>query len=231
MSERPTAIDRLRSPEAVLTRSDLRDLGWERRAVDAIVRGCPVVALPGYSRPVVLVRDYLELLERSTYRGIECDSSEEGSLDRRSQTSRAGLWRPRFPFPLGTMGCRPGTLPRPRGRVSLGTRGRRPPHGRVAPAPSYPPSSKELMRGRQETCVYGGRPSACKILGMPETLDRLRLRSRSISSAIDDRVAGRDEPKGKNAINPSSAAKEPAPLLRLRYLGPTEFRLAHVVAC
>jgi len=66
---RPTAADRLANPDAVLTRSDLRELGWERRAVDAIVRGCPVVAVPGYSRPVVLVRDYLELLERSTYRG------------------------------------------------------------------------------------------------------------------------------------------------------------------
>jgi len=65
---RPTAADRLANPDAVLTRSDLRELGWERRAVDAIVRGCPVVAVPGYSRPVVLVRDYLELLERSTYR-------------------------------------------------------------------------------------------------------------------------------------------------------------------
>jgi hypothetical protein len=28
-----------------------------------------VVVLPGYSRPLVLVRDYLELVERSTYRG------------------------------------------------------------------------------------------------------------------------------------------------------------------
>lgn len=69
MKARPTAADRLANPDAVLTRSDLRELGWERRAVDAIVRGCPVVAVPGYSRPVVLVRDYLELLERSTYRG------------------------------------------------------------------------------------------------------------------------------------------------------------------
>ncbi len=68
MSARPTAADRLANPDAVLTRSDFRDLDWERRAVDAIVRGCPVVAVPGYSRPVVLVRDYLELLERSTYR-------------------------------------------------------------------------------------------------------------------------------------------------------------------
>ena len=39
------------------------------RAVDAVFRACPVVVLPGYSRPVVQVRDYLELLDRSTYDG------------------------------------------------------------------------------------------------------------------------------------------------------------------
>lgn len=66
---RPTAADRLTNPDAVLTRSDLRELGWERRAVDAIVRGCPAVALPGYSRTVILVRDYLAFLEEHTYRG------------------------------------------------------------------------------------------------------------------------------------------------------------------
>jgi hypothetical protein len=32
---------RLENPEAVLTRTDLRDLGYERRAVDAIFRACP----------------------------------------------------------------------------------------------------------------------------------------------------------------------------------------------
>ena len=69
MPDRPTASERLSNLDAVLTRSDLRELGWERRAVDAIVRACGVVAVPGYSRPVILVRDYLELLERSTYRG------------------------------------------------------------------------------------------------------------------------------------------------------------------
>lgn len=69
MSQRPPAADRLANPDAVLTRTDLRELGWERRAVDAIVRGCPAVAIPGYSRTVVLVRDYLELVEASTFRG------------------------------------------------------------------------------------------------------------------------------------------------------------------
>jgi hypothetical protein len=69
MSERPAPADRLTNPDAVLTRSDLRELGWERRAVDAIVRACPAVAIPGYSRAVILVRDYLELIESSTFRG------------------------------------------------------------------------------------------------------------------------------------------------------------------
>ena len=59
---------RLENPSGVLSRTDLRELGWERRAVDAIVRACPAVAIPGYSRTVILVGDYLELVEASTYR-------------------------------------------------------------------------------------------------------------------------------------------------------------------
>jgi hypothetical protein len=65
----PTAIERLENPAAVLSRSDLRELGLERRAVDAVFRACPVVALPGYSRPLIRVADYLALLERSTFDG------------------------------------------------------------------------------------------------------------------------------------------------------------------
>jgi hypothetical protein len=38
-------------------------------AVDAIFRACHVVVLPGYSRPVVKVADYLGLLEQHTYDG------------------------------------------------------------------------------------------------------------------------------------------------------------------
>jgi hypothetical protein len=66
---RPSAAERLANPDAVLSRSDLRELGYERRAVDAVFRACPIVALPGYSRPVIAVRDYLALLERSTFDG------------------------------------------------------------------------------------------------------------------------------------------------------------------
>jgi hypothetical protein len=63
----PSASDRLRNPDALLTRSDLRELGLERRAVDAVFRACPVVELPGYARPLIRVEDYRRLLADSTY--------------------------------------------------------------------------------------------------------------------------------------------------------------------
>ena len=66
---RPAASELLTTPGALLSRSHLRELGLERRAVDAVFRACPVVAFPGYSRPVILVRDYLALLDDSTYDG------------------------------------------------------------------------------------------------------------------------------------------------------------------
>jgi hypothetical protein len=65
----PAPSARLRNPDALLSRTDLRELGLERRAVDAVFRALPVVVLPGYSRPLVRVSAYLELLERSTYDG------------------------------------------------------------------------------------------------------------------------------------------------------------------
>ena len=43
----PTPIERLSNPDAVLTRSNLRELGYERGAVDAIFRACPVESWPG----------------------------------------------------------------------------------------------------------------------------------------------------------------------------------------
>ncbi len=64
---RPTADELLGRPDALLTRSHLRELGLERRAVDAVFRALPVLALPGYSRPLVKVADYLELVEQNTY--------------------------------------------------------------------------------------------------------------------------------------------------------------------
>jgi hypothetical protein len=62
-----TVQERLANPAGVLSRTDLRELGWPRRGVDAVMRGCPSIYLPGYSRPVVLVRDYLAFLEQHTY--------------------------------------------------------------------------------------------------------------------------------------------------------------------
>ena len=67
MSERLLTA-RLSMPEALLSRTDLAELGLPRRAVDAVFRACPVVALPGFARPFVKVADYLELVESSTYR-------------------------------------------------------------------------------------------------------------------------------------------------------------------
>ena len=52
----------------MLSRSDLRALGLERRAVDAVFRALPTVHLPGYQRPLIRAEDYLELVEQATYR-------------------------------------------------------------------------------------------------------------------------------------------------------------------
>ena len=67
MSERPSASELLATPEAFLTRSDLRELGLPRWAVDAIFRELDLVLLPGYSRPMIRVEAFLELVERATY--------------------------------------------------------------------------------------------------------------------------------------------------------------------
>jgi hypothetical protein len=64
-----TAAELLANPDALLTRTHLRELGLERRAVDAIFRAAPVVVLPGYSRPLIRVSDFNRLLEQSTYNG------------------------------------------------------------------------------------------------------------------------------------------------------------------
>ncbi len=69
MSARPSATERLGNPDAVLSRIDLRELGYERRAVDAIFRALPVLALPGYTRPLIRASDYRRLLEESAYDG------------------------------------------------------------------------------------------------------------------------------------------------------------------
>lgn len=69
MSGRPNPAERLERPDAFLSRSDLRDLGLERRAVDAVFRGCPTVCIPGYSRALIRVADYTAFIESCTYSG------------------------------------------------------------------------------------------------------------------------------------------------------------------
>ncbi len=64
----PAAAELLWTPGALLNRTHLRELGLERRAVDAVFRALPVVALPGYSRPLIRAEEYLELVEHHTFR-------------------------------------------------------------------------------------------------------------------------------------------------------------------
>lgn len=63
-----TARDLLVRPDALLTRTHLRELGLERRAIDAVFRALPIVAIPGYSRPLIRAADYIDLIERNTFR-------------------------------------------------------------------------------------------------------------------------------------------------------------------
>jgi len=69
VSDRPTAAELLRTDGALLSRSDLRELGLGRRAVDAVFRELAVVALPGYSRPMIRAEDYRRLVVEHTYTG------------------------------------------------------------------------------------------------------------------------------------------------------------------
>ena len=64
-----TACELLANPDALLTRTHLRELGLERRAVDAVFRACPVVVFEGYSRPLIRVSDYLNLIREHTFNG------------------------------------------------------------------------------------------------------------------------------------------------------------------
>jgi hypothetical protein len=67
VSEQPTAEQLLDRPHAHLTRSHLRELGLGRNAIDAIFRALPVFVPPGYSRPMILVADYLAFVSEHTY--------------------------------------------------------------------------------------------------------------------------------------------------------------------
>ena len=67
ISVRPPASQLLETPGALLTRSDLRALGLERRGIDSVFRTLPVVFLPGYSTGMVKASDYVALLEKQTF--------------------------------------------------------------------------------------------------------------------------------------------------------------------
>lgn len=69
MSGLPAASERLERDGALLSRTDLAELGLPRKAVDVVFRELAVVALPGYSRPFVLAADYRAFIEKHTYRG------------------------------------------------------------------------------------------------------------------------------------------------------------------
>ena len=74
MTDRQVELhERLAMPEAVLTRSDLADLGYPRRAVDVIFKsvireGAGMQMLPGFSRPMIRVADFLAFRERCSFR-------------------------------------------------------------------------------------------------------------------------------------------------------------------
>ena len=57
------------TPDALLSRTDLRELGPRAPSRRRRLPRLPTVHLPGYSRPLLRVSDYLEPLERSTYDG------------------------------------------------------------------------------------------------------------------------------------------------------------------
>jgi hypothetical protein len=67
VSDRPSAAELVAQGAGYLTRSDLRDLGLPRRAVDAVCRECPVIELPGYTRPMVQVEAFVALMDGHTY--------------------------------------------------------------------------------------------------------------------------------------------------------------------
>jgi hypothetical protein len=69
MTDRPPATQLVERDMALLTRTDLRELGLERRAIDAVFLALPVVVFPGYKRPMIRADDYRRYLERFTYSG------------------------------------------------------------------------------------------------------------------------------------------------------------------
>ena len=67
MTRAPSAVELLAQGTGLLTRTHSRELGLQRGAVDAVFRALDVVRLPGYSRPLIRVEDYLRLIEDCTF--------------------------------------------------------------------------------------------------------------------------------------------------------------------
>jgi hypothetical protein len=65
LSDELAACQRARRCLVCGTRTHLRELGLERRAVDSVFRQLDTVVLPGYRRPMVKGADYLELIQVS----------------------------------------------------------------------------------------------------------------------------------------------------------------------
>jgi hypothetical protein len=67
VSERPSAVDLLDQGTGLLNRTDLRELGLERRAVDPVFRALPTAHLPRPPRPLIRVEDSHALIAERTY--------------------------------------------------------------------------------------------------------------------------------------------------------------------
>jgi hypothetical protein len=69
VSNCPPPEDRLDNLDAFYSRTDLAELGLERRAVDAVFRALPTVHLPGYKCPLIRVADFRALIDERSYDG------------------------------------------------------------------------------------------------------------------------------------------------------------------
>jgi len=63
-----TPAERLAVPDAVLSRTDLRDLGFGRHDIDRAFRSLPVIVFPGSRRPLIRVADFNLYVEQHTSR-------------------------------------------------------------------------------------------------------------------------------------------------------------------
>jgi hypothetical protein len=75
MTPRPSAAELLQTRGALLTTSDIAELGLSRRAIATVFRQCPHVLLPGHRRPMVVSDVLRRFLEQSTH-----DNRGEGRL-------------------------------------------------------------------------------------------------------------------------------------------------------